>query len=113
MDSHDRSLWIVLAVILVVVLGSGFGWGMMGPGMMGGWGAVSLVWSAAALIFWLLIIVGAVLLAMWALRQAGPKEPASRWPLDILKERYARGELNREQFEQMRRDLEMTGGGAL
>lgn len=26
--------------------------------------------------------------------------------LDVLKERYARGEINREQYEQMRRDLE-------
>jgi putative membrane protein len=27
-------------------------------------------------------------------------------PLGVLKERYARGELTRDQFEQMRRDLE-------
>lgn len=26
--------------------------------------------------------------------------------LEILKERYARGEISREQFEQMKRDLE-------
>jgi putative membrane protein len=28
------------------------------------------------------------------------------WALVILKERYARGEIGREQYEQMRRDLE-------
>ena len=27
-------------------------------------------------------------------------------PLDVLKERYARGEISREVFEEMRRDLE-------
>jgi putative membrane protein len=30
----------------------------------------------------------------------------SETPLDILKRRYARGEITREQFEQMRRDIE-------
>ncbi|MHB8619360.1 MAG: SHOCT domain-containing protein [Chloroflexota bacterium] len=94
-----------------MVLDSSFGGGimgggMMGPGMLGGWGAMSPAWSAATIIFWLLIIAGAVLLVIWAVRQAGPKEPVSRRPLDILNERYARGELSREQFEQMRRDLE-------
>ncbi len=34
--------------------------------------------------------------------------PASREaPYNILRERYARGEITKEQFEQMRRDLEM------
>ena len=27
-------------------------------------------------------------------------------PLDVLKERYARGEISREAYEEMRRDLE-------
>jgi putative membrane protein len=27
-------------------------------------------------------------------------------PLDVLKERYARGEINRDMYEEMRRDLE-------
>lgn len=31
---------------------------------------------------------------------------ADESPLDILKRRYARGEITREQFEQMRRDIE-------
>jgi putative membrane protein len=33
-----------------------------------------------------------------------PSPPDS--PLDILKKRYAKGEINKEQFEQMKKDLE-------
>ncbi len=111
MDNHDRTLWIILAVVLVVLLGPGLGWGMMGggmmgPGMMGGWWASNPGWGVAMLVFWVLLIAGVVLLVVWGIRQAGPGALAHRRPLDILKERYARGELTREQYEQMRRDLE-------
>ncbi len=34
-----------------------------------------------------------------------PGTPPSETPLGILKQRYARGEITREQFEQMRRDI--------
>jgi putative membrane protein len=58
--------------------------------------------------FWVLILVGGVLLVLWLLRQGRPGEPGSppgSRPLAILQERYARGELTKEQYEQMRRDL--------
>jgi putative membrane protein len=32
-------------------------------------------------------------------------EERSRSPLDILKERYARGEITKEEYQEMRRDL--------
>jgi putative membrane protein len=37
--------------------------------------------------------------------RSDPGPPGER-PLEILKRRYARGEITREQFEQMRRDIE-------
>jgi len=37
---------------------------------------------------------------------AGPRVMAGSRALEILKERYAKGELTREQFEAMRRDLD-------
>ncbi len=113
MDSASRGWLVVLAfVLLVVLLGPAFGWGimgggMMGPGMMGAWGAAANPWwGIAMLIFWAVIIAGMILLIVWAMRQVGAGADASRSPLDILKERYARGDVTREQFEQMRRDLE-------
>jgi putative membrane protein len=56
-----------------------------------------------------LVIGGAVLLVRWV---AGPSPgttphlpPPDRTALDILKERFARGEIDREEFEERRRAL--------
>ncbi len=75
----------------------GWGWG---------WGVANPLWGILMFLFWLLIIGGIVLLVVWGVRQVRPEAPAGRRPLDIVKERYARGELTREQYDQMRRDLE-------
>ncbi len=59
-----------------------------------------LVWM---LVFWVGILGLAFALASW-LFPAVPLAPAST-ALDILDARYARGELSREQYQQMRREL--------
>ncbi len=51
----------------------------------------------------LVIAVGVWLGLRWNGR--GRASHNSSAPLDILKERYARGEITQEQFEQMKRDL--------
>ena len=78
---------------------------MMGnwDGWSGGWG-MGFGWIFM-LVFWALIILGIVALARWLL-SSSPGRSAGTRPLDVLKERYARGELTREQYEQMRRDIE-------
>ncbi len=57
-----------------------------------------------------LFIAGIVLFCWWLIRRTSTpplSATATReTPLDILKVRYARGELTKEQFEQMRSDLE-------
>jgi putative membrane protein len=58
------------------------------------------------LVFWVLILVGLGLVVAWAVRQPSRPDGRNDQPLDILKARYARGELTREQYEQMRHDLE-------
>ena len=57
------------------------------------------------ILFWVLVILAIVALVKWlsSTRDGG----LPRRPLDILQERYARGEITREQYEQMRRDLEV------
>jgi len=60
------------------------------------------------LVFWGLIIAGVVLLARWF--TAGPSSSSAppvrgKTAADILAERYAKGEIGKEEFEQKRRDL--------
>ena len=56
------------------------------------------------LVFWGVVIVGLVLGIRWLASQG--KEPRSTdTALDILRQRYARGELNKEEFEAKKRDL--------
>ena len=54
-------------------------------------------------LFWILVVLGIVVLVKW-LAGGGPPRVEGR-ALEILKERYAKGELTREQFEQMKREL--------
>jgi putative membrane protein len=74
---------------------------MWGPGWGSGYGFLGWLFT---LLFWMLIIVGAVLVVRWLIDQ--PKSPGSgEAALDILKRRYAKGEITQEQFEAMKRDL--------
>jgi len=99
----------VLALVAIPLLWSGaIMGGMMGPGMMGRWASAPAAWCMASISGLLvLLLAGIGLLIAWAVRQAGSSAAGGdQRALEILKERYARGELTREQYEQMRHDLE-------
>lgn len=55
------------------------------------------------LLFWVLVIAGAVFIVRW-LRERGQEQKESS--LDILKRRYASGEIDRDTFEQMKKDIQ-------
>jgi putative membrane protein len=76
--------------------GSMAGWGG-GPGW-GWYGVTHLLW-------WALVVVAIVLLARRAVGRG--REPPSNVDraLEILRERYARGEIDAQEFEQRKRDL--------
>ncbi len=80
----------------------GWGPGMMMYGFGYGWMGYLMMF-----IFWGIIIVGAFALIRWLVQntRGGGQAPQGGGALDILKERYARGELSKEQFESMKKDI--------
>jgi len=58
-------------------------------------------------IFWVLIIVALIWLIAFAARSRSASGPPGhdKSALEILKERYARGEIDHEEFEQKKQDL--------
>jgi len=81
---------------------SGMGGGMMGGGMMGGMMAPWL------LLGWALVIgvIAAIMIALvWTVRRSGGSGQRAETPLEILKRRFAKGEIMPEQFETMKRQL--------
>lgn len=58
-------------------------------------------------VFWVLLIAVVVWLVVAFTRDTG-RDTRSKTPLQILEERYARGEIDEEEFEKKRRHL--TGG---
>ena len=74
------------------------------------WFRMGVLMAILMLLFWALIIGGIVLLVVWLVRQGRPagvgSGPGEGRALEILRERYARGEITRQEYEEMRRDLE-------
>ena len=70
-------------------------WGNYGWGMGFGWLFMA--------IFWILIILGLVYLIK--LIAGGEKRATGETALDILKKRYANGEISKEEFEEKKKDL--------
>jgi putative membrane protein len=85
----------------------GYGW-HMGPGMMG-WGyGMGWFWTIIMVVFWIAVIVGIIFLIKWLVISTGAGGRAARLEdsaLEILKRRYARGEINKEEFEEKKKDL--------
>ena len=81
--------------------GPDWGWGMHPMSWM--WGAWGLGMMVMMLVFWGLVITCIVLGIRWLAGQG--ERPRSDRALDILRERYARGEINKDEFDAKRRDL--------
>lgn len=119
----SKTAWVVILVIAVLLVGltvaswfvpfafgQNYGYGMMGRGghmgfggMMGGWGMM----GGLGLVFWALVIIGGIWLFQSLIRGRafGNTPPAIESPLDILKRRYAKGEITKEQYEALKADI--------
>jgi putative membrane protein len=54
---------------------------------------------------WWIVLLGIVVAAVWAGSRRREPPVGSESALDVLKKRYARGEINRDEYEQMKRVL--------
>lgn len=83
-------------------MGYGYGphWGFMGGGGFG-----------LGPIIWIVILIAAVAGVVWLVRSLGARDdrqmasPRRSPGLDVLEERYARGEINREEYLQKKNDI--------
>ena len=97
-------LWSVLVALLILGL----------PSLIGGiyalqrknW-AIALIGSIASFLIWNIIGLIPLILIIISRDEFGNSisETLQRMPLEIAKERYAKGEIPREEFEQMKKDL--------
>ena len=128
MGADDRGPKILLGALILVILigtmlgGTLMGPGMMGPGMMWGYGNPGASGAAGSwiggltmafgmlmmLAFWAALIIGAILLVRWTIGQprgvSGTTSPEG--PNDILRRRYAAGEIDQATYQQMKAELD-------
>ena len=109
--SEKILLILLVAVVIVVVVGvfsmmggNWGGYGMMEPGMMGWIGRGHGWWMPLGGLIFLIVLIAGLYLVFSASRK--PEQPLSTGALEILKERYAKGELTSEQYNKMKKELE-------
>ncbi len=117
-------MWIGIGIVLVLpaLVGGGWflgsqllweggcrqsGWGMMGGNYGSLWGMHTWSGGFAMFLFGALIIGGVILLVVALARQSGPPAGTEREesPLEVLKWRYAAGEIDRTEYEMMKEVL--------
>jgi putative membrane protein len=91
--------WIVPGSALAQERPYEWGWGGH-PMMWGAWGFGMMIMM---ILFWGLIIVAVVVGIRWLVGQGKESRPDSA--LEILRQRYARGEIDKDEFEAKKRDL--------
>lgn len=79
-----------------------------GGGMMDGWGMMSPVMWIFMLLLWGFAIFGLICAVrrLVGRGQAGGGKLLPETALELLKRRYAKGEIGKEEFERMKKDLE-------
>jgi len=105
-----RHLYIKVVAAPLILFGMGIpiaAWAQKRPyeywGMHYMWGPWGIGMMLLMLVFLGLVIAALVLGIRWLVTQG--REPRTDSALDILRQRYARGEIDKDQFEAIKRDL--------
>jgi len=87
----------------------------IGYGMMGSGGMMNMMGSYPASydysnygywnIFWILLFAAVIFLIVWIIHRFGIKNTVSETPLNILRKRFAKGEITKKEFEDMKKEL--------
>lgn len=83
-------------------------WGL--TNMMGGlFGGLGVIWMILVFLFVIAIIAGIIILIIWTVKRSGathePYQKSESIALEKLKERYAKGELTKEEYENIKKDI--------
>ena len=73
----------------------------------GGWGAGSMMGFGGGIMM-LLVWIAVIIFIVWIVKEVSGKNKNSKTgenALDILKERYAKGEIDKKEFEEKKKDL--------
>jgi len=113
MNADLRTALIIGCVIVAILIffsvfpglfGWGYGYGMMGTRIMGGYDRAWFI--PVLMVFFLgLITWGIVALMRGISRSNTDSSTQADSPLEILKKRYARGEINKQEYEEIKKDL--------
>ena len=65
------------------------------------------IWMLFNMAIWIIVVVGIVLLVIWAVRKTSGNsyKKVEETALDILKKRYASGEITKEEYEKKKKDI--------
>ena len=107
---------LLIGVLFIVPMVGMFMWGpMMGGGMMGGWGPVGgYGWGYPTGMRWgflfagmliPLAVIGLLIVGAYLLLRPRVEPPRSENAMNILDERYAKGEITKEQYSEMKKSL--------
>ncbi len=101
-----RCFFVALSLLLPLTACEG-GW-HHSPG--GGWDNMMYYGYGGGMfmgmLVFLILIVGVVYLVVMGTKSKGHPGVSDEKPLDILKKRYAKGEITRDEYESMKKDLE-------
>ncbi len=89
------------------MMGSGGMMNMMVSNMMGGsfGGGLWWLWSIVGMLFWIALLVALILLIIWLYKKVTGQTTNDGSALEILKKRFAKGEITKKEFESMKKRI--------